>query len=348
MDGSQAVALLVWLALGLGGFSAIVMVALALNRLQLDYQERRLQRLERRLKPLALAIEAGDDVDTEYGRLSAREAQVLAELAIRYAAALRGESVIEVTEFFERHGYVEREVARLNSRRAWRRAAAAYTLGGMGSVLAAPALIPALADRSAAVRMAAARSLGRVQAPEAAAALAAAFASGSIPYIVAAEALLALGESARTELAHLLDHDSPDARALAVEVLSRVGSVDDSELIATKLTDTAAAVRSAAARALARVGDERATAALRRSLGDRVPSVRAAAAAALGAIRDLDSLDALHQMARYDSYQPASAAAQALGKIDPLMSWRLATVQGGNAHLREAATRLRLAGAISR
>src|SRR5205085_9142221 len=120
-----------------------------------------------------------------------------AALLWRLGRQVRGGATERIAGFFEQRGYVDGELEALGSRRAWRRATAAYVLGDMGSIAAAPALLERLvADPDRDVRSASARSLGRLSAVEAAPALLEALAQHRVPRAIAGQALLELGSGA--------------------------------------------------------------------------------------------------------------------------------------------------------
>jgi hypothetical protein len=101
--------------------SAAPLAVLVLRRFALARAERRRAGAEERLRPFA-----PDD------------ALAFAGLLARYARRLRGGSAERIAGYFERHGFVAREVAALADRRSWRRATAAYALGDMFASSAVP------------------------------------------------------------------------------------------------------------------------------------------------------------------------------------------------------------------
>lgn len=322
-----------WTAAALAVAGGIFVVILALRRLALARDDRLRQAIEERLRPVALALVDGED--TSLGAIGSREARVLADLLARYAQWLTGESRHHAAAFFERRGEVARAVRDLDDRRAWRRAAAAYALGNMGSPTAVPALVATLGDRDAEARAAAARSLGRLAASEAVEPLLYALSSGAVPRPVAGQALLAIGPRSLPALRELEHRADPAVRATAVELVGLPGDASDAPILVQRLRDSSAEVRAKAARALGRLGAAEAARELRAALDERIPFVRASAAFALGAIGDRDALEALLAKAREDQFEPAHAAARAAARIDP-HAVRRAADEGG-PHLREAA-----------
>jgi HEAT repeat protein len=307
---------------------------LVFRRIRLYRLEVKRQEAEARLEPLALALVNGEEIEA----VDARDADVVAGLLSRYARHVMGDSRSALAGYFERSGGVEREVAALGDRRAWRRAAAAHLLGDMGSERAIGALRAALYDGSRDVRTAAARSLGRLRASVAAEDLVRVFVTADVAHGVAGQALLGLGGSALPALRALTGSEDPGLREAAVELLGLLGEAADSALLVARLRDSAAEVRASAARALGRLAAEDAAAAIRAALDDRVPFVRAAAARALGEIGGRDAGPALLALARSGQYDAAQAAARALVRVDPKLL-AAAGREGFGPHVLEAADR---------
>jgi HEAT repeat protein len=322
-------------ALALAG--VLMVCALSLRRVALTWHEQRRIESEQRLQPLALALL--EDEATPVPTLSDHEARVLAALLTRYARQLSGAALANVAAFFERRGYVERELANLSSGRSWKRATAAYVLGGMASRRAAPSLIERLEDPDREVAAAAARSLGRLGDPSAVEPLVAALAHGRLPRAACAHALLSLGPAALPELHSLLAEadDDADLKEFVVELIGLLGGGTDATVLVGLLRDPSAEVRARAARALGRLGAEEAATELRAALGDRIPFVRANVAHALGAIGDRRAIDALLVQAHTDGFDPAQAAADAVARIDPDLLRAAREAANGNPHLAHAA-----------
>jgi HEAT repeat protein len=253
---------------------------------------------------------------------------------------VRGVESDRIAEFFEHHGWVDYELARLNSRRPWRRATAAFALGDMGSSRAIPDLIERLQDSEPDVRAAGARSLGRLGATDAVEPLVDGFAANRLPRSVAGQALLSIGSSAVRGLRVLNEAEGPVARAFAVELIGLLGDASDEDVLVERLRDTSAEVRAKAARALGRLGAEGAMLELAERLDDHVVFVRAAAATALAAVGDHRVVARLVALAQQDEFEAARAAAEAAAHLDPEGVKRASAAAGAAAHLNEAADRL--------
>ena len=327
--------------IGLVGATVVFMLLLVARRWRVVREERRRDELVTRLRPAAVELLEADTPQAP-PQLHGPEAHVFAQLLAGYARVLRGEPQDRIAAYFEGVGGVDAEIRHLRSRRTWRRATAAFTLGDMASRRAVPALLESLADRAREVRVASVRSLGRLGAVEAIEPIVAAGVARSVPRDVASLALLDVGPPALPQLVELATHPLPAIRADAIELVGLLGAAGDAEQVQSHLEDPAAGVRVATADALGRLGAAEARDALMRALDDRVPAVRAAAAHALGQIGGRTATEALLPVARTDAFAPARAAAEALAHIDPGLVIRAAEAPDAGPHLREAADLVRL------
>jgi HEAT repeat protein len=319
----------------------VLLLLLVLRRVQLARRERRRQGTERRVRPLAIALVEGEDIESS--TVAPGEQAVLAEVLGRYSRKLRGEAKGRIAAYFRDSAALAAARRDLRARRTWRRAAAAYRLGDMGCEEAAPELLAALEDPERDVRAAAARSLGRLGVTAAALPLVEVLVSRRVPNGVAGGALLELGAEIRPELATIAAHPDPPVRATAITLLGLVGDSGDAPIAAKALGDPAADVRRAAAEALGRIGTFDDEAALRAALYDRMHFVRAEAASALGVIDAPQALPQLVEIARSDRFRPARAAARAIARIDPATLRAAAAEPGAGPHLHEAADLLSVA-----
>lgn len=321
--------------------SAIVLVlVLVARRMFLGARERRSAEAERRMRPLALALVAGENPEKK--ALSTADQAALADLLGRYSRKVIGEAHAVIAAYFHGSAALSQALRDLRSRRPWRRAAAAYRLGDIGGEEVGPALLAALGDRKREVRAAAARSLGRVGVKEAALPLVEALVSRRVPYGVAGQAFVELGPNVVPELHGALRRADPQVRAAALTLLGLVGDARDSAAAAQALEDPSAEVRAAAAVALGRIGMSTVERELRSALADRVPYVRAAAAVSLGLVGAKGTVPQLLEIARTDRFQPARAAAQAVSRIDGVSLVAAAALPDAGPHLREAADLLAL------
>lgn len=313
-------------ALALAVANVLFLVVLVVRRMLVSRRKRRHDEIRRRVQPYALRLVEGQRPPT----LAAEAQVVLAQVLARYARLVRGEARSNIGAYFAGSDAYARQIAALRSRRDWRRAAAAFTLGDMAVQAAVPHLLEALEDSNGSVRAAAARSLGSLAAEEAVEPVVGQLAGRRLPQLVAANALLAIGPPAVERLRELLRHPDPAARATAVELLGLVGGVADAQALSTAVLDPEPAVREPAARALGRVGARGSVEVLRTALHDTHDAVREAAARSLGEIGDRAALPDLLAVAETGSFEPARAAAAAAAAID-----RDAAAHGHGEHLRE-------------
>jgi hypothetical protein len=325
---------LIGVAIAFVAVALLLLIVLAIRRIVLARRGRQYAAAEKRARPIAIALVEGQAA--ELPRLSSTDEVVLAEVLGRFSRKLTGAADERVADYFRGSDALTPALRELRSRRAWRRAAAAYRLGDMACAEVAPALLTALDDRKRVVRAAAARSLGRLGVPDAVKPLVEALVSGGVPNGVAGQALVELGPAAVPELRAIAGHPSWRLRSTAVALLGLVGDSSDSPLAVGALEDPSADVRAAAAEALGRVGGAAAEPALRSALDDRIPFVRAEAAASLGVIGSAAALPHLLEMARTDSFRPARAAAQAVARIAPGQLATAAAEPGAGPHLHQA------------
>lgn len=327
-------------ALVLALLSVLFLVVLAVRRMLVGLSERRRAELEEKLRPVALAVVEDGEPPSD---LSPEAETELARILGRYGRGLRGDAKERIARYFESSGALDESVRRLQHRRGWARAEAAYTLGAMGSPQAVEPLLAALGDDDRDVRSAAAHSLGRLGAVDAVEPLLAALEGRRIPQSIVSDALLDLGDDTVPRLLGLVDHPNAAERASAVELVGRLGDASNGRQLVERLIDTSAEVRAEAALALGRLGADDAAAAVRELLGDRIPFVRAAAAESLGLLSDDGAVEGLLFQARRDEFEPARAAAEALARIAPARVTREAVEPDrAGPHLVEAADLLAL------
>lgn len=317
----------------------LLLLTLVVRRVQLAREEQRYADAERRVRPIAIALV--EDEPTELP-VSTFDQEVLADVLGRYSRRLTGEAETQIAAYFRDSSALRDALAALGSRRAWRRAAAAYRLGDMRCDEVGPELLEALDDRDRAVRGASARSLGKLHVTESAQPLVEALAARRVPNGIAGEALVALGDGALPALRRLAAHLDPQVRMSAVRLIGLIGGSQDASAAEEALRDLSADVRAVAACALGRIGAARAEPNLRAALDDQMPSVRAEAAGALGAIGSSAAVPRLLDVARTDEFTAGRAAAQAVARIDPEALTAAAATPDAGSHLHEAADLLEL------
>jgi HEAT repeat protein len=328
--------LLVRLSLVFGITNLAIAMAVVGNRLVVRRQERRKEELSRRVKPLLLEWLDGDEIQLSADQ---EERQVFADLLVRFGRALRGEGLDRVADLAMEVGLSDDLRRGMKSRRWYTRAAAAYRMGDLGTGDLA-GLVAGLGDGERAVRNAAARSLGKLGGSPEVEPLVRALTEGRIARAIAGCALIDIGPPAVPALVELLGAESSQVRAIAAELLGRLGTASNGTALLEVLDDPEPEVRVAAVRGLGRLGSRTTAAALPALLDDPVPYVRAAAATSIGQLGEVRLAGRLGEMACRDEFVAARAAAEALAQLDPLAAETVA-VETGSPHLVEAVDLLR-------
>jgi HEAT repeat protein len=221
---------------------------------------------------------------TQIRRLDERGKAAVLDLAVRYAASMRGAEALRITRCVEAMGLAGRLLDDLKARDEWCRARAADLLGRLAVRGAVPALIAALKDDSEDVRTVAARSLAIIGDAAAVPALAGALADPSRWTVsIIAEDLMRMGPMAVPPLLFLLAASDHNVRVAAVQIIGEIRdplAVDP--LVAVASGDRDLNLRAQAAAALGKLGGPKAERALERALTDEAWQVRAQAAKALG------------------------------------------------------------------
>jgi HEAT repeat protein len=317
-----------------------LLLFLVVRRWWLGRQERRRTEAAKRLRPAAIEFVAGDEPLPE--DISAYDQTVLAAQLRSYSHSLSGEAAERIATYFRDSAAYTAAIRELRSRRAWRRADAAFALGDMAVPDGSEALLHALDDRSRIVRSAAARGLGRLRDEAATVPLVESLVATTVPRGVAGDALLHIGPKIVPQLRDLASSDDPSLQATALKVLGLVGDSGEADVAIAALQDPSAEVRAAAAEALGRIGTPASVDELRAALDDRVRVVRAAAAESLGAIGTDDAVPRLLEIARTDEFVTARAAAQAAAKLDMAAVRAAADEPDAGPHLHEVVDRAAL------
>lgn len=244
------------------------------------------------------------------------------------------------------------EVQRLKSSNWQTRVEAAERLQASNQRKRAPALIKALGDDNAQVRLAVIRALGALAHPAAADPLARALAglsrrpkearrgTESAEYEALAIALGAMKGAAVPELLRILDSDDHEARRWSAHAL---GLTRDTRAIAPlvkHLADNRSEARKAAAQALGEIGNAQAVAPLIKALAHRDVETRRTAAVALGCIGSDESVDALRALSEDPNEPVQLAVVEALRRIGGLRAGAglRAIIDAGRKNVREAAS----------
>jgi HEAT repeat protein len=232
------------------------------------------------------------------------------------------------------------------------RAAAAAQLQASNQQKGVPALIKALDDENAQVRLAVINALAALSHPAAAEPLAAALSglsqrpkaqragSENAEYEAMAVALGGLGGAAVPPLMRLLDSDDKEARRWAAHALGLARDPRAVDPLVKLLSDNRSGTRKAAALALGAIGDLHALDPLIKALANRDPETMRAAAAALGTIGSEKAVEALCALSE-DSNEPVQlAVVEALRSIGGLgaAAGLRSVIDAARKNVREAAS----------
>ncbi len=209
--------------------------------------------------------------------------------------------------------------------------------------VAVPALIAALSDADANVRMAAANSLGQLEDPRAIPALIAASRDSNAQVRSAAFNALTNFQDPRIlepMITALKDPDA-DVRQRAAQTLGSLQDKRALQPLAAALADSSADVRQSAAQSLGELQDPAAAGALAAALKDSKPDVRQAAAQALGELGLTTAPPALIAALKDADADVRQAAAQSLGEIQDAAAVPAlqSSLGDANADVREGAVR---------
>ncbi|TXK17757.1 HEAT repeat domain-containing protein [Homoserinibacter sp. GY 40078] len=241
------------LVLSVLGLIATVVVTAVRDRIRTARRER--------LSAVLLDICDGEDLPAPR---STRDAETIADLAVRLATSLKGSDREALSAWLQRSGFPGRARAwmrRRNPASRLRGVALVTTINGPRS---GRALVEMLADPHRRVRAGAARGLGITGAGSDIPALFSAVAAGRIPAGLAAMSVLRIFPTSGGQLESGFSSRDPSVRRIAAEIAGRLELADARPRLERLLGDSDATVVSAALAALVRIDDPEALTALRR------------------------------------------------------------------------------------
>ncbi|WP_164701983.1 HEAT repeat domain-containing protein [Modestobacter sp. KNN46-3] len=322
----------------------VLLLAVGLQHRQRTRAQARDARRRSELMPTVHALLDDDGDDPAGGAVDPQltsAPRLLDDLVLDLLPQLRGSDRRALQRVLAARGVVDRAVADLTARAAWRRGRAATLLGSAAATDHTPALAALLTDRSADVRSAAARALGKAGDPTSVTPLLAALTGARpLPLGVVGMALLDLGTPVLPALRTALTDGSPAAQALAAEVLGVHGDPAATPGLLTLVHDRwqPADVRRAAATALGRIGSPQATAELTQLLSTGpVPGLQRVAAEALGRIGDPAAIPPLVSGLHATDPGVRAACADALAAIGDEGRGRLRVLSIGTSPAGRAA-----------
>lgn len=286
---------------------------------------RRIERILEPLRPRLLALAADEEPDDDAAAtawtLRRGSARVVDRTILDLLAKVRGGAATALVDILDRHGTVDGAVRGTRALSATTRARSAQVLGATRRTQHAPALAGMLTDRDRAVRSTAARALGILGDATFADAVLRSVrevdGSPGVPFYVAADALLAMGDDVREAVRRGLDDADPGVRFVAATVAARGGMASLLPRVRQLfVTDSDEPVRIAAAHALGVIGDARVVDDLGRALEPHEPTgVRYAVARALGELGSPAAIDLLKPLLADADRRLAEVAATALTTV---------------------------------
>jgi HEAT repeat protein len=316
--------LLVTIDLGVGLVCVVLVVGVAVIKLTKTAAESSRQARVAPYRDAVLAVAVGDDEEVAALRaVRKRDWRAVRDVVVAVLGKVRGDTAETLVRLLEAHGEFERARAALRSRRALRRARAAYLLGLARRREDVRLLLPLLADRSTEVRLVATRSLGAMGDPVAAPALFGALGQvrgqPGIPTAVAAEALLNFGTGAVPAVIEALGAADVIQRAVATMVAAEGALSATAPRLRQLLTDEPElGVRISAARALGAVGGaEDVTRLAALTVPAQPTELRRAAALALGELGHLAAVPVLTGLLSDSDIRLAQHSGDALVQLGP-------------------------------
>lgn len=287
---------------------------------------RRIERILEPLRPRLLALAADEEPDDDDDAATAwtlrrGSARVVDRTILDLLAKVRGGAATALVDILDRHGTVDGAVRGTRALSATTRARSAQVLGATRRTQHAPALAGMLTDRDRAVRSTAARALGVLDDATFADAVLRSVrevdGSPGVPFYVAADALLSMGDDVREAVRRGLDDADPGVRFVAATVAARGGMASLLPRVRQLfVTDSDEPVRIAAAHALGVIGDARVVDDLGRALEPHEPAgVRYAVARALGELGSPAAIDLLKPLLADADRRLAGVAATALTTV---------------------------------
>jgi HEAT repeat protein len=227
------------------------------------------------------------------------DARIVREILLHLALDLRGEEAVRIARLFRELGLLDVEIGRLRSRFRTRRVEAAATLGILRVPGTFAALLPALADRHAQVRIAVVRALGDLGTREALGAIIPVLGDSSITVARQAQDILAeRGHKVAREIRGCLRAPGGNRRGrlAAVELLGWHKAPEAARLLLDLLGDADPEMRVKAVKAAAAIGDPRFLETFHALTGDPSWEVRCHAARGLGLLGSPESVARLRPL----------------------------------------------------
>ncbi len=255
----------------------------------------------------------------DLGSLSKFERRLVRRILLRLALDVRGDTGEGIAELYRNLGFLQVDLARLNSWRATTRANAAADLGLVRIAEALPPLLETLEDRDIRVRQTSVWALGQVGGPETISVLVRLLGDPSRAVARRAQEVLAeRGNEAKDAiLAYACKTSSRPGRLAAIELLGWLRIAEAADLLLDLTTDMDPEVRIKSLKAAAAIGDPRFLEIFHRGLEDSRWEVRCQAAKGLSLFGSPDSVPGLTTALRDRHWWVRLYAATALAEAGP-------------------------------
>ncbi len=292
--------LLVRVVEGVGGFLALLTIAIVLNKALREMGEALDRRRRALLEPLVfeyLGAASSRPLREFLPRSpSRRDRRLVEEILLESARLVKGSTQERITAAFEGQGAVREAIRALGSARWWRRSDAAEKLGLMRSEAAVEPLVQLMNDPEPEVRIRAARALGLIRVKTSIRPIVGALADPSRwSAIRVAEILISVGSEAVDELLAAFDTLPQNGRVSALDVLGRIRGFRAIGLMKRCLLDPHPDIRARSAHGLGLIGDPETAPDLIGVLRDQEWPVRAMAAKSLGRLGDPSAIPHLRE-----------------------------------------------------
>ncbi|WP_270451436.1 HEAT repeat domain-containing protein [Kocuria marina] len=308
-------------------WAAIFLLALVLgSRTGRLWREHRERQLLGELRPAMLEVASGEDDDrsalTQLTSVAPRRTRVVDRAVSAMLSKVKGEPARALAEVLRSHGRSSWALRGLSSRRAIRRAYAAWTLGLMRERESGGKIVPLLQDRSMDVVVAAARALTLIGDGAAARPVVRAVAPRrrprGLPSWVAVESLCTFDEPVAGVVVEATTHPQPSVRHVAATVigsrpLPQAAPVVRERIAAEEDPRTLAAL----VEALGKIGGSSDLTLLARFARHPDETVALAAVDALEAIGLPSSVEALAPLVADTRPRPSERATVALTELGP-------------------------------
>jgi HEAT repeat protein len=319
----------------------LLTIFILLERASATLAHARRKRREPTLTQLIYRAVQASPVDAkDFQRLSRADRQLVRSILLSLSLDLRGETAEAIADLYGKLGFLERDIARLRSRRPTVRANAAADLGLIHSPKATTALLRALQDDDVRVRQAAVWSIGQVGNRDTLTGLVGLL--GDPALTVAQRTQEVLAERGREIPEAILRYAETTAsrggRLAAIELIGWLRITTGADLLLGFVGDLDPEVRVKSVKAAAAIGDPRFLDVFHTALEDPTWPVRCQAAKGLGVFGSPTSVPRLITTLRDQHWWVRLYAATALAEAGPTGEDALtAALEDSNPKVRDMA-----------